>query len=183
MQHKAIALLCALLLAQSAAAVPYPTPQTAAGTIQIAFTPGDAADQLIINAIKHAHQQILVQAYSFTHLGIANALMKAHQRGIDVIVIADKNQDEHIPTSLIHDLALAGITVLTDSEHSSAHNKVMIIDADSPHPAVITGSYNFTHAAQYMNAENLLILRDNPTLTRAYYDNWQRHYLHSLPLL
>jgi phosphatidylserine/phosphatidylglycerophosphate/cardiolipin synthase-like enzyme len=177
-----LAVVMTLLLAQTAAAASYPAPQIATGTIQLAFTPGDSADQLIIHTIKQARQQILVQAYSFTHLGIADALIKARQRGIEVIVIADKNQDEHIPTSLIHDLALAGITVLTDSEHSSAHNKVMIIDADSPHPAVITGSYNFTHAAQYANAENLLIFHDNPTLTRAYIDNWQRHYQHSLPL-
>ncbi|BBO99565.1 phospholipase D family protein [Sulfuriferula nivalis] len=171
-----------LLLAQTAIAAQHTSPQAATGTIQIAFTPGDAADQLIINTIRQAHQQILVQAYSFTHLGIADALIKAHRRGVDVILIADKNQDEHIPTSLIHDLAQAGITIVFDSEHSSAHNKVMIIDANSPHPAVITGSYNFTHAAQFTNAENLLIFRDNLMLTQAYHDNWQFHYLHSLPL-
>lgn len=181
MPHK-ITAITLLLLAQSAAAAPYSAPQIATGSIQLAFTPSDAADQLIIHTIKQARQQILIQAYSFTHLGIADALIKTHQRGVEVIVIADKNQDEHTPTSLIHNLALAGITVLTDSEHSSAHNKIMIIDANSPHPTVITGSYNFTHAAQYTNAENLLIFRDNPALTRAYYDNWQRHYLHSLPL-
>lgn len=171
-----------MLLAQWATAAPYPAPQTAAGTIQVAFTPGDAADKLIVSTIQHAHRQILVQTYSFTHLGIADALIKAHQRGVDVIVIADQRQDEHTPTSLINTLALAGISVLMDTEHSSAHNKVMIIDADTAHSAVITGSYNFTHAAQYMNAENVLILRDNPVLTRAYRDNWQRHHAHSSPL-
>jgi phosphatidylserine/phosphatidylglycerophosphate/cardiolipin synthase-like enzyme len=97
------------------------------------------------------------------------------------VLIADKRQDEHTPTSLIRELAQAGIAIVMDSEHSSAHNKVMILDADTAHPVIITGSYNFTHAAQFTNAENLLILRDNPTLTTAYRDNWQRHYAHSLP--
>jgi phosphatidylserine/phosphatidylglycerophosphate/cardiolipin synthase-like enzyme len=181
MLHKALT-IAMLLLAQASMAAQYPTPQAATGTIQVAFTPGDAADQLIINTIKQAHKQILIQAYSFTHLGIASALIKAHQRGVEVILIADKNQDEHIPTSLVRDIAQAGITVVFDSEHSSAHNKVMIIDANSQHPALITGSYNFTHAAQFVNAENLLIFRDNPALTQSYQDNWQLHYLHSLPL-
>ncbi|MEQ1667955.1 MAG: phospholipase D-like domain-containing protein, partial [Sulfuriferula sp.] len=148
MQHKAF--FITLLLAQWATAAPYPAPQAATGTIQVAFTPGDAADKLIIAAIQQARQQILVQAYSFTHLGIADALIKAHQRGISITVIADQRQDEHTPTSLISTLVQAGISVCMDTEHSSAHNKVMIIDADTTHPAVITGSYNFTHAAQYM---------------------------------
>jgi phosphatidylserine/phosphatidylglycerophosphate/cardiolipin synthase-like enzyme len=40
---------------------------------------------------------------------------------------------------------------------------------------VITGSYNFTWSAQARNAENLLILRDNPALAETYLKNWQRH--------
>ena len=167
---------------QAAALQPASSPQTAVGSIQVAFTPGDDAASIIMQAIKHARQQILVQAYSFTHIGIADALMQAHQRGIEVIIIADPQQSERIPTSLIRQLAAAGIPVLMDSEHLSAHNKVMIIDADS-HPAVITGSYNFTHAAQFSNAENLLVLRDNPNIANAYRNNWLRHHEHSLPLL
>ena len=46
---------------------------------------------------------------------------------------------------------------------------------------VITGSYNFTFAAQYRNAENLLLLRGGPRTTHAYADNWRRHRAHSRP--
>lgn len=167
---------------QATALTSLPDVQPATGTIQLAFTPGDDAAELIMQAIRHARKQILVQTYSFTHLGIARALIHAHRRGIDVIVIADPQQAQRIPTSLIQQLALAGIPVFMDGEHTSAHNKVMIIDADS-HPTIITGSYNFTHAGQYTNAENLLILRDNVAVARAYRNNWQRHREHSLPLL
>ena len=41
--------------------------------------------------------------------------------------------------------------------------------------AVITGSFNFTQAAQHRNAENLLILRGNPALVKIYLENWQQH--------
>jgi phosphatidylserine/phosphatidylglycerophosphate/cardiolipin synthase-like enzyme len=47
---------------------------------------------------------------------------------------------------------------------------------------VITGSFNFTHAAQFRNAENLLILRGHGTLAEAYAANWRRHKIHALPL-
>lgn len=37
-----------------------------------------------------------------------------------------------------------------------AHNKVMVIDGRT----VITGSFNFTKAAEESNAENLLVIDD-----------------------
>ena len=49
----------------------------------------------------------------------------------------------------------------------------MIIDADSAHAATITGSYNFTFAAQRGNAENIVVLRDNPQVAQAYRVNWR----------
>jgi phosphatidylserine/phosphatidylglycerophosphate/cardiolipin synthase-like enzyme len=57
----------------------------------------------------------------------------------------------------------------------------MVIDAGSPETTLITGSFNFTHAAQYRNAENVLVIRGNPALTDLYLQNWRRHYTHSQP--
>ena len=153
----------------------------ARGTIQLAFTPGDDVAGLIVAAIGKARRQVLVQTYSFTHQDIAQALVNARRRGIDVQVIADQRQMETIATSRIDWLAEQGVPVWIDSEHAAAHNKVMVIDNGLPEAAVITGSFNFTQAAQHRNAENLLILRGNPNLTEAYAANWRRHKIHSLP--
>lgn len=51
-----------------------------------------------------------------------------------------------------------------------AHNKVMVIDSEP----LITGSFNFTRAAEEKNAENLLIIRD-PALAARYVENWRAH--------
>ena len=59
--------------------------------------------------------------------------------------------------------------------HAIAHNKVMIIDK----AVLITGSFNFTKAAEEKNAENLLVLRSKE-LARTYIENWQRHKEHSV---
>jgi len=48
---------------------------------------------------------------------------------------------------------------------------------------VITGSFNFTMAAENKNAENLLILDDLPEITRPYRENFQNHLKHSVPYL
>ncbi len=73
-------------------------------------------------------------------------------------------------------LAHAGIAVLIDSEHRIAHNKVMVIDGET----VITGSFNFTKAAQLDNAENVLVIHSQE-LAKRYSENWQRHARHSEP--
>ena len=153
----------------------------ALGTVQVAFTPGDDAAALVIAAIREARQQIRVQAFSFTHRAIADALIAAHQRGVDVALIADSEQTDRISTSVVRYVAAAGVPVYLDAGHASAHSKVMVIDADSA-PVIITGSYNFTHAAQYRNAENLLVLRGNQALAQAYAVNWRHHREHATAL-
>jgi len=51
----------------------------------------------------------------------------------------------------------------------------MIIDDTT----VLTGSFNFTKAAEHANAENLVILKDAPDLAQRYRQNWLAHAAHS----
>ena len=177
----------AVLLATSAAAFEPPSYRkpppvlSASGTVQVAFTPGQDAGKLIADTIDGARTQVLVQAFSFTHRRIADALIAARHRGVDVKVIADREQTEKIPTSLIARMASQGVPVFMDSNHSSAHNKVMLIDARSAQATLITGSFNFTHAAQHKNAENVLVMRGNSALVDLYLENWLDHFSHARP--
>jgi len=66
------------------------------------------------------------------------------------------------------------MSVKIDSEHAIAHNKVMVIDGVT----VITGSFNFTKAAEENNAENLLVIHDKALADR-YMKKWQDHAGHS----
>ena len=59
--------------------------------------------------------------------------------------------------------------------------KIVIIDGDSPAAAVITGSYNFTHAAQAKNAENVVVLSGNRALTDRFVENFARQRNRSDP--
>ncbi|MEO8156825.1 MAG: phospholipase D family protein [Betaproteobacteria bacterium] len=150
------------------------------GTIEYAFTPGNDAAGLIVRTIDAASTQVLVQAFSFTHRDIADALIRAHRRGLDVQVIADREQSDSLESTAMQSLIDAGVPLLLDAEHSAAHNKVVIIDSGTRQPVLITGSFNFTFAAQYRNAENVLVLRGNPELAQAFFENWIRHREHSV---
>ncbi len=178
----AAAILLALASAGAPALQPAPgVPFAATGTIEYGFTPDDHIDDMIIPAIDAASRQILVQAFSLTYRRIADALVRARSRGVEVAVIADHEQVLANKASLVRDLAGTGMPVLHDSQHAASHNKVMVIAAARPDCAVVTGSYNFTFAAQHRNAENALILRGNPPLCAVFHDNWLRHRSHSAP--
>jgi phosphatidylserine/phosphatidylglycerophosphate/cardiolipin synthase-like enzyme len=46
---------------------------------------------------------------------------------------------------------------------------------------ILTGSFNFTKAAEEKNAENLLVIQDAPELVKAYEQNIRTHAAHSHP--
>ena len=142
---------------------------------QVYFSPHGGCTEAIVKNLGQAEKTVLVQAYSFTSEPIADALVNAHKRGVKVQVLLDKSQ-RHGKGSKLGLLVDAGIPVSVDAKHSIAHNKVMIIDGVT----VITGSFNFTSAAEDKNAENLLVTR-NKALAAQYRDNWNRHRKHSVP--
>jgi phosphatidylserine/phosphatidylglycerophosphate/cardiolipin synthase-like enzyme len=127
----------------------------------------------VVDEIARARRSILVQAYSFTSVPILAALKAAHARGVEVEVIVDKTSARVSKSGSRYSAATyfsnAGIPVWVDTRVSIAHNKVMVLDGAT----VITGSFNFTAAAQSHNAENLLVVRD-AALAERYRENWER---------
>lgn len=141
---------------------------------KVLFSPKGGCTRTITAEINQARTEILIQAYSFTSAPIAEALLKAHKRGVRVEAVLDKSQRRERYTSATF-LSNAGIPTFIDDRHAIAHNKVIIIDGG----IVITGSFNFTKAAEEKNAENLLIIRSEE-LARLYRDNWILHRNHSM---
>jgi phosphatidylserine/phosphatidylglycerophosphate/cardiolipin synthase-like enzyme len=145
----------------------------AKGAIYAHFSPNGSPTTAVVSALDRARATVRVQAYSFTSAPIAGALKRAHERGVDVQVILDKSQPKQRYTAATF-LKTAKIPLFIDTKHAIAHNKVMIIDSR----VVVTGSFNFTKAAEEKNAENLLIIK-SAELAQTYLDNWEKHKDHS----
>lgn len=133
----------------------------------VAFSPNGDVTNVIVKAINSARKQVLVQAYGFTSAPIIKALADARARGIDVEAILDKSNRSGRYSGATY-LVNHHIPVWIDDSVAIAHSKVMIIDGS----AVITGSFNFTQAAQSKNAENVLLITNAPALAREYSKNW-----------
>jgi phosphatidylserine/phosphatidylglycerophosphate/cardiolipin synthase-like enzyme len=142
--------------------------------IEVGFSPDAGAEELVVKTIHSAHQSLRVLAYSFTSRPIAQALIDAAKRGVDVRVVVDKSNKSERYTSATF-LANTGIPVRVDSEHAIAHNKVIIADGQT----VETGSFNYTSSAAHRNAENAIVIWNNPTLAAIYLKNWDLHWRHS----
>ena len=142
--------------------------------ISVYFSPHGGCTDAIIRELNSAKSSILVQAHVFTSAPIAKGLLNAHKRKIKVEVILDKINIAKKSYSAATFFFNQGIPVRIDSAHAIARNKIMIIDGET----VITGSFNFTKAAEENNAENLLIIHDKK-LADLYTKNWQEHEKHS----
>lgn len=145
-----------------------------APTIEVYFSPNGGATGAIIRELNNAKKEVLVQAYSLTSTSIGNALVNANKRGVKVIVILDKGQQGK-KYAAADFFFYAGIPTCIDDQHPIAHNNIIIIDQST----VITGSMNFTKAAEERNAENLLVIRGDATLGKKYFFKFQEHLGHS----
>lgn len=139
----------------------------ASTSIQVCFSPHGNCTQLIEQTLERAQKVILVQAYCFNSPTIADALIQAHQRGVTVKLLVDRLQHQ-APKTQVPRLVAHGILVAIDKV-PVAHNKVMIIDDDY----VLTGSFNWTVAAEKRNAENLLLIKD-PQINSIYKQEWTK---------
>lgn len=151
-------------------------PPSKRGTIDVLFSPEGGCQARIVEEIGRAKKRVLVQAYFFTSKPIAEALIEAQQRGVECEVIADASQ-EKMTYGRLPVLRRAGVKVLIDAEHKTANNKVILIDTHT----IITGSYNYTKAAEEENAENVLIIKRHKDLFKKYLANYEKHQSHARP--
>ena len=145
-----------------------------AEVLGVYFTPPANAAAAIVKAIDDSEREVLVQAYGFTHNAIAQALIRAHQRGVEVRVLLDR-KSQSSNRYVMDVLSDAQIELRQDGKHAIAHNKVMVIDRT----IVITGSFNFTNSASTRNAENFLVLK-SADLAEKYSQQWQHHWAHGV---
>lgn len=124
--------------------------------LNVCFTPNQSCLPQVLKYIANAQSSISLLGYSFTSKPITDALIKAKQRGVKVRIVLDHSQKNQKPSQdAIKSLLAADIAVQLDHSVKIAHNKILIIDDHQ----IVTGSYNWSHAAEFNNAENLVFIK------------------------
>ena len=120
---------------------------------------GQTIKKTILGLLDKAQPQdeVLITTFIMTDGDIAQALIKQHNQGVKVTVIAD-NSHALKDYSKVAELIKTGMPVYLHNPGSPdiMHNKFLIFDFKSYHPVVLTGSYNPTNSAATKNAENMV---------------------------
>jgi phosphatidylserine/phosphatidylglycerophosphate/cardiolipin synthase-like enzyme len=143
------------------------------GNIELLFSPNGGCQYRLQQLIAASKSSIRVTEYTTSNLGIAESLIGARMRGVDVQVVVDQNTALESGSTMPR-LAAAGIPVWSDGAEKIQHQKIMIFDGQ----AAAVGSYNFSAPAETENAEVLLIISDT-SLCTALQANWDHHRGHS----
>ncbi len=136
---------------------------------QAAFSPSPEAVKLVERTIRKAEKIVDVAAYYFTSQKIADALISAHKRGVEVRVLLDKGQGK-LHYRVVQSLHEAGIPIRINRKYAIMHNKYIIIDKKT----VETESFNYTDSAEQRNTENVIVIKNNVTLAKRFMKDWDR---------
>lgn len=131
--------------------------------IRIFFSPKGGIAEEIIRKIDYAQEYIDIAMYSFTYERIAEAMIRAKNRGVKIRILIDKGQSEGRDSKYKY-LLDNGVAVIQDRHSGIMHNKIAIIDGR----ILFTGSYNWSKSAEERNQENLLEFIDEEEIIKIY---------------
>jgi phosphatidylserine/phosphatidylglycerophosphate/cardiolipin synthase-like enzyme len=122
----------------------------------------------LIDYINNAQRTIHIASFEFNLTPVAEALIAAHERGVEVQWVtddehgieADEEEEDHGQFAM---LEKAGIEVTDDDRSALMHNKFWIFDDQT----VWTGSTNITANGNFRNNNNVLVI-DSPELAAIY---------------
>ena len=112
----------------------------------------------ILALTNQATSTLWVAMFTFTHEDIAEGLVAAAGRGVDVSLLVERSQQHGV----LPRLQAAGVKIKYDGNGSSMHHKFAVVDG----AVTATGSFNWTNNADRHNDENLVILHSKSVAAR-----------------
>lgn len=145
--------------------------------VALYFSPEDRLDQISIDAIDAAEDEILVAVFSLRLTSLVDALIRAEERGVRVYVVTDRKQSETIGED--ERLRAAGIPVVEalneTTPFTAMHHKFVVLDGKT----TLAGSYNWSYTATFHSYEDLAVFADDTEVAAAFEGEfgrlWQRY--------
>jgi phosphatidylserine/phosphatidylglycerophosphate/cardiolipin synthase-like enzyme len=140
---------------------------------RVFFSPQDGCAKEVVSQLDNAKNSIYIAMYFFTSRDMAQALVRAKQRGLDVKVClnAPEKSSEYDKYSKGTYLKNNAIAVRPIKGRGIMHNKFCVIDE----AIVLTGSYNWTKRAETENDENMIMINSRE-IAKIYKEEFDRIY-------
>lgn len=137
-------------------------PVVAATPSRVYFSPGDGCLSAILSELGRARKTADICVFTITDDRIAQAIVTAHQRHVQVRILTD-NDKQYDGGSDIDRLRRAGIALKVDESEHHMHHKFAVLDGVT----LLNGSYNWTRSAGSFNEENLVVSSE-PKLVQSF---------------
>lgn len=142
--------------------------------VELYFSPTDNVEANIIRAMETADQDVQVATMLMTRNTFATSLVGMHNQGIYTAVVINDNTTtgSATPWSTLSS-GLPTTRLFLNNQPYIMHHKYAIVDQSAPqsNPLVITGSHNWSNAANQRNDENTLIIYDEE-VANLFFQDW-----------
>lgn len=139
------------------------------------FSPGSRAEERLAELIDAARKSVDAVTFSFSSKTLADAVLRAHKRGVKVRFLIDMNMGK--TSGMAKYLFVNGVPMrwgIGRNDKGALHNKFVILDGK----LLQTGSFNWTVNASKHSFENLIFITD-PEGVKAYQYVYDWFYDHA----
>jgi phosphatidylserine/phosphatidylglycerophosphate/cardiolipin synthase-like enzyme len=130
------------------------------------FSPVDEVMAKLVEYVRSARKSIRFFVFTYTHPDLSEAMIERFKAGL---IVEGVIENRGALNGVLVPLFCASVPVKVDGNKYTMHHKVIIIDD----AIVITGSFNFTKAADEVNDDNVLIIHD-PAIAALYLQEYRR---------
>ena len=138
---------------------------------EVFFAPDDDdVCSVLCSLIEHEQERIRIAVFSFTDKDIAQALVRAKDRGVSVEIITDLS-NVYNQYNKIDELKKKGVSVFIykpqKGKSGLMHNKFGLFSKNvQDRSFLLTGSFNFTRSGHKHNRENVVIFDDKSVIRK-----------------
>jgi phosphatidylserine/phosphatidylglycerophosphate/cardiolipin synthase-like enzyme len=128
---------------------------------EVLFSSDQSIQGTLLNEMESTNSTIDLAIREITSKPLAQALLKAKERGIAIRIITDSKQAKRRSSKITY-LIQEGVPVkiLRGKDHGVMNYRFAILDGKK----VMTGSFDWSEASEKRNYENLLILWESDTV-------------------
>lgn len=132
-------------------------------------------DERLVSLVDSTNRSLDVAIYDFDLQNVANAMARAHRRGVAVRMVTDadtagsRNEEIQAALRIVRD---AGIPIVDDSRRAIMHHKFVVSDGR----VVLTGSWNFTVGDTYRLNNHAVIVR-SPEIATNFSNEFEKMFV------
>ncbi|MGH2599086.1 MAG: phospholipase D-like domain-containing protein [Dehalococcoidia bacterium] len=125
-------------------------------------------DERLVKLIDGAQRSVDIGAYDFGLENVADALIRAKERGVDVRAVTDT---DNLVEPAIQRVIAAGIPVVDDQRSALMHHKFAVIDGRT----LMTGAWNFAEGDTFKHNNNSVIF-EWPALAQNFTNEFEKMF-------